>query len=165
MYKDKETQNYLYSLALIKKKKKKLENKIKMTKINSDKENSTAVSQTASESATAKITRKTKQIKKNFLTLNKNAVASKIKSNDQEKSNRRLSLNTSELLKLASTNTSSNRRKSLSNPFTTNDSCSEKLKRFKSKIDYLKVETLTSYDKNLKQMKTEFDNDKEKTVS
>jgi len=139
-----------------------------MTKLNTD---STIGVQTSSSSSKTTIEENnkihktlTKKPKKNFLTLNKTAVSSSSASN----SNRRLSLNSNEILKLTTQATStkitnSNRRKSLSNPFQLNDS-EKQLKKFKSKIDYLKAETLTSYDENLKQIKNDYNN-KNKRVS
>ena len=126
-----------------------------MTKSNSDSTGGQAPSSSASITTSEENIKfhrtMTKKPKKNFLTLNKAAVSS-----CSSKSNRRLSLNSNEILKLTTpTTSSSNRRKSLSNPFQTND-CEKQLKKFKSNIDYLKVETLTSYDRNLKQIKNDY---------
>jgi hypothetical protein len=145
-----------------------------MTKLNTD---STIGAQTSSSSSssssktTIEETNKihktlTKKPKKNFLTLNKTAVSS---SSSSSNSNRRLSLNSNEILKLTTQATStkitnSTRRKSLSNPFQLNNDSEKQLKKFKSKIDYLKAETLTSYDENLKQIKNDYNN-KNKGVS
>jgi hypothetical protein len=146
-----------------------------MTKIKDEKENSTEqktnniieknsnkIKRTISIS---NINRKTSQFKKNFLTLNKTE-SKNVKKKD---SNRRLSLNPNTILKQATTTIittpslktqTSTRRKSISNPFSINDTNNEKLKKFKSKIDYLKTETLNNYDQTLKQIKNEFDNKK-----
>ena len=142
-----------------------------MTKLNTDNENS--VGQASSTTTSEEIIKSNnkfhrtitiaKKPKKNFLAINKSAVSS---SSSSTKS-RRLSLNTNEILKFASktTTTINNRRKSLSNPFqlSSSNECEKQLKKFKSKIDYLKVETLTSYDKDLRKIKIDYDN--KKTVS
>lgn len=164
-----------------------------MTKLQQDKENkstpSTNLNDSASKDKSSKIhrtltlstlNRKTKQLRKNFLTINNTkSIKKPIETFDKPtSSNRRLSLNPATILRSATktiehsssssrrkslgsalvinNNNKSNRRKSITNAFSIGldrDAC--KIKEFKSKIDYLKNENLNNYNHTLKKLQNE----------